>query len=256
MSKCSGDTTRAHERELESDSSGANAPSLKTPDGEVTTASPSEAHTAATRQKTSRNKKQKRRSADKATSKTARCVALKLPFEFADQQFSEAVIANMMTACRSDSDLVDKASFQSMTSVMMSQKPKDPFELMLLHHMAGLNGLIMEYFGHLRGAETGDEVELFERTLNKLGQTFVSYVDVLHRCYRSNGEQRLTVQQNVSVSEGGQAIIAQDANAARKSNAGPAALSDQRAVSMPVLEPNEPIVSVAADRRRTDDSQA
>jgi hypothetical protein len=66
----------------------------------------------------------------------------------------------------------------------------------------------MEYIGRLSRADNLEAIELYERTLNKLGRTFASYVDVLHRCYRSSGEQKLMVQQNVSVSDGGQAIVA------------------------------------------------
>jgi hypothetical protein len=71
--------------------------------------------------------------------------------------------------------------------------------MMLMNHMSGLNALIMEHIGRLSRANTLDGIELYERTLNKLCRTFASYVDVLHRCYRSGGEQRVMVQQNVSV---------------------------------------------------------
>jgi hypothetical protein len=79
---------------------------------------------------------------------------------------------------------------------------------MLINQATGLNALIMQYIGFLRRAEDATAIDIFERTLNKLGRTFVAYVDVLHRCYRSSGEQKVMVQQNVSVGDGGQAIVA------------------------------------------------
>jgi hypothetical protein len=132
---------------------------------------------------------------------------------------------------------------------MLRQKPKDPFELMLMNHMSGLNALIMGHIGRLNRASTLHETELYERTLNKLCRTFASYVEVLHRCYRSGSEQRVMVQQNVSVNDGGQAIVAnvaQNASAADvKPNSTPVMIADQRAEPMPVIEPNEQPATLA-----------
>lgn len=252
MLKSSNDTTRAHNQELESDSSGANAPSLKTPDGEVTTANPSEADTAAHLKKGPRSKKAKH-PADKTApeAQSFKALKLKLPFEFADEQFSEAVVVNMLTACPSASDLVDKASFKSMASVMLTQKPKDPFELMLMHQMVGIHGLTMQYLGHLSQAKNGAEIDLFERTLNKLARTFASQVDVLQRCCRSRGEQRLTVQQNVAVNNGGQAIVANVLpKVGGEPATAPAPIADNRTEPMTVIEADEQSVPVAIQRGR------
>jgi len=71
-------------------------------------------------------------------------------------------------------------------------------------------------------------------------RTFVSQMDALKR-YRSDGEQKVMVQQNVSVSEGGQAIVGNVTQGSRpdlKTGSGeaPRALSDASASAMPIIE--------------------
>lgn len=125
------------------------------------------------------------------------------------------------------------------TAVTFDEKPKDAFHLMLIEQMGRIHELTIRHADHLRQAENGVEIDLFERTLNKLARTFASQIDVYHRCYRSTGEQRLTVQQNVSVNSGGQAIVA---NVGAKADAGaeppiePAVITHDRTEPMEVIE--------------------
>ena len=137
-------------------------------------------------------------------------------------------------------------------SVLKGQKPKDHFELMLMNQMSGVNALVMKYIGYLAKADTGNEIETLQRTLNKLARTFTNQMEVLQR-YRSRVEQKVTVQ-NVSVSEGGQAIVGnvtQNASDDSKAKAAttPAAITDARAAPMPIIEQSEQRVSVPAKRR-------
>lgn len=187
MPKSSNNASRAHKQKLESNANRTIAPSLKTPDGDVAAARPPEARTAP-RQKTRRSNEAKQRPANKATSKTAPFKVPKLPFEFADQRLSESVIGDIQSACALGPNRFDSPAVRSMMSVMISQKPKDPFALMLLLQMSGLNGLVMDYLGHLRRAKIAPEIEMLERTLNKLARTFAGHIDVYHRWYRSGGE--------------------------------------------------------------------
>jgi hypothetical protein len=241
-------TAGVHEHKFDPDSNEAKTSPRKKPDFEITPSS--EEATAAPREKAPRSKKSKLPPTNKPAPRPAS--ALKLPFEFADEHFSQAVAAQMVNACATREGL-NSVTFDSMASVMLGQKPKDPFEMMLMNHMSGLNALIMEHIGHLSRANSLDGIELYERTLNKLCRTFASYVDVLHRCYRSGGEQRVMVQQNVSVNDGGQAIVAnvaQNASAAdNKPNSAPAMIADQRSEPMPVIEPNEQPVPVSVERK-------
>jgi hypothetical protein len=243
------DTAGVHEDKFDPEATEKKASPPKKSDSEITNPSLEEA-TAAPREKASRSKKSKHPPANKRVLKPTS--APKLPFEFADEHFSQAVVAQMANACATRAGL-NSVTFGSMASVMFGQKPKDPFELMLMNHMSGLNALIMEHIGRLNRVSTPDGIELHERTLNKLCRTFASYVDVLHRCYRSGSEQRVMVQQNVSVNDGGQAIVAnvaQNASAAdNKPNSAPAMITDLCAEPMPVIEPNEQPVPVSVKRK-------
>jgi hypothetical protein len=240
------------DQNLDSKASQANSspPQPDFPDFKVAT--PSSQHaTAAPLKKTPRRKTSKSPAPDRTAYETASWP--KLPFKFADQEFSKAVIVQIINACATKDGRTNGPMFDSMISVMLGESPKDPFQVMLTNHMTGFNSLIMEYIGRLSRADNLEAIELYERTLNKLGRTFASYVDVLHRCYRSSGEQKLMVQQNVSVSDGGQAIVANVAQntgvADNKTNSAPAMIADQRDAPMPVIEPNEQPVPVSVERR-------
>jgi hypothetical protein len=135
------DTAGVHEDKFDPESTEKKASPPKKSDSEITKPSLEEA-TAAPREKAPRSKKSKLLPTNKPAPKPAS--ALKLPFEFADEPFSQAVAAQMANACATREGL-NSVTFDSMASVMLRQKPKDPFELMLMNHMSGLNALIMEH---------------------------------------------------------------------------------------------------------------
>ena len=225
--------------------------SHETPNSNVTTASSQDAAATVPRKKVLQDgKKAKPRSADK--SKSAAVGLPKLPFEFADQQFSEGVFMQIYDAC-SRVDGFDGNLFTSMMSVLKGQKPKDHFELMHMNQMSGVNALVMKYIGYLAKADSGNEIETLQRTLNMLVRTFINQMEVLQR-YRSRVEQKVMTVQNVSVSEGGQAIVGnvtQNAHDDSKAKAAttPAAITDARTAPMPIVEQSEQRVSAPVKRR-------
>ena len=90
------------------------------------------------------------------------------------------------------------------------------------------------------------------RTLNKLARKFIDQMEALQR-YRSRVDQKVTVQ-NVSVSEGGQAIVGNVTQKAHndskaKAATAPAAITDARALPMPIVEQSELRVSAPAKRK-------
>jgi hypothetical protein len=175
----------------------------------------------------------------------------KLPFEFADQRFSELVYRQIGEACLRKNTL-DVDLLFSMESLLKGQKPKDPYELMLMNHMSGVNASVMKFFGRLASADSPIEMEIYERMLNRLMRSFTSQMDTLQR-YRAGGDKNVTVH-NVSVTDGGQAIvgnITQNANADGKAKAAttPAAITDAHSAPMPILERTEQPVTVPAKRR-------
>lgn len=119
--------------------------------------------------------------------------------------------------------------------------------------MSGVNALVMKYIGYLAKADSGNEIETLQRTLNMLVRTFINQMEVLQR-YRSSVEQKVMTVQNVSVSEGGQAIVGnvtQNAHDDSKAKAAttPAAITDARAAPMPIVEQSEQRVSAPVKRR-------
>ena len=203
--------------------------------GGLTTASSQEA-SATTPRKNSSRKKEKSHPVDKIKSES---VAIpKLPFEFADQEFSNGVYLQLCDACLRV-DGVDWNLFQSMMSVLKSQNPKDHFEAMFMNQMSGVHALVMKFIGHVAKADTENEIETLQRTVNKLMRTFIDQTEALQR-YQSRVDQKVTIQ-NVSVSEGGQAIVGnftQNANDNSKAKAAttPAAITDARAAPMAIIE--------------------
>ncbi len=90
-----------------------------------------------------------------------------------------------------------------MLSVVKGIKPRDQIEIMLAAQMAAIHEAIMTFTKRLAHVETIAQQDSAERALNKLARTFATQMEALQR-YR--GEQKVVVQQ-VSVSEGGQAIV-------------------------------------------------
>jgi hypothetical protein len=176
----------------------------------------------------------------------------KLPFEFADQRFSDVVHVQLVEACVRKSGF-DANLYLSMLSVLKGQKPKDHHELMLINQMSGFNALVMKFIGYLASSDNPSQIDIYERTLNKLARTYTGQMDTLKR-YRSGGDQNVTVQ-NVSVSEGGQAIVGnvtQNAHDDGKAKAAttPAAITDAHTAPMPIIEPSEHPIPAAVQRRR------
>jgi hypothetical protein len=83
-----------------------------------------------------------------------------------------------------------------------------------------------------------------ERAFNKLARTYASQVQVL-KLNRSSGEQTVTVQ-NVSVSEGSQAIVGNvTQQAPEKAANSTAAITDARTIPMPILDAQKPRIAPA-----------
>ena len=55
---------------------------------------------------------------------------------------------------------ISNSSFNSILSVMLTQNPKDPLELMLINQMTSVNALVMKYIGRLGKSQTISEIEI------------------------------------------------------------------------------------------------
>ncbi|MFP6728862.1 MAG: hypothetical protein VCD50_01600 [Alphaproteobacteria bacterium] len=92
-----------------------------------------------------------------------------------------------------------------MFSLVKSVEPKDQVEAMLAAQMAAIHNAIMTCTRRLAQAETIEEYNSYERSLNKLTRTFATQLEALKR-YRTGGQQKVTVE-HVHVHQGGQAIV-------------------------------------------------
>jgi hypothetical protein len=110
---------------------------------------------------------------------------------------------------------IDEQELSFMLAAVKGIKPRDELEAMLATQMAAIHMATMRSARHLAGAENIPQQDSAERALNKLARTYTTQMETLKR-YRSGGEQTVTVQQ-VSVSEGGQAVVGNVTQAPRAS---------------------------------------
>jgi hypothetical protein len=85
--------------------------------------------------------------------------------------------------------------------------PRDSTEATIGAQMAVIHTAVMMSAARLAQAENSIEMESADRTLNRLSRTHTLLVETLGR-HRNGQEQKVSIQ-NVSVSEGGQAIVGQ-----------------------------------------------
>jgi hypothetical protein len=100
---------------------------------------------------------------------------------------------------------VDERLLNFMLSVIRGIKPRDQIEIMLAAQMAVIHEAIMAFTNRLANSKTIPQQDSAERALNKLARTFATQMEALQR-YRNGGEQKVMVQQ-VSVNDGGRAIV-------------------------------------------------
>ena len=100
---------------------------------------------------------------------------------------------------------VSESMLNFLLSVVKGIEPRDQVEAMLAAQMAVTHNALMTFARRLAHVENIPQQDSAERAFNKLGRTFTAQVEALKR-YRSNGEQRVTVQ-HVNVNDGGKAIV-------------------------------------------------
>jgi hypothetical protein len=100
---------------------------------------------------------------------------------------------------------LDEVALNFIISVIKGVEPRDQLECMLAAQMGAIHMLTMDFACRLANADNFPQKDFAERTLNKLARTFAAQMETLKH-YRSNGEQRVTVE-HVTVNEGGKAIV-------------------------------------------------
>lgn len=97
------------------------------------------------------------------------------------------------------------ANLAFMISMMQSIAPRDSIEAMLAAQMVSVHVAAMRSACRLACTEDIAQQESVTRALGRLARTFAAQIEALSR-HRNNGERGITVQ-NLSVQDGGKAIV-------------------------------------------------
>jgi hypothetical protein len=122
----------------------------------------------------------------------------------ADRDAMHGILRQLVKASVSG-ERADEVDLSFMISMVKSIKPRDSVEAMLVAQMVSVHVMAMRCAHHLAQADDLARHESAARALGRLARTFPAQIDALTR-YRSQGEPAITVQ-NVSVGDGGKAIV-------------------------------------------------
>jgi hypothetical protein len=122
----------------------------------------------------------------------------------ADRDAMEGILRQLVTASVGDKK-PDAVNLSFMISMIRSIKPRDAVEAMLVAQMVSVHLMTMQCAHRCAIAKNPVQQESAVRALTRLARTFAAQIEALNR-HRNNGEPAVTVQ-NVSVGDGGQAIV-------------------------------------------------
>ena len=122
----------------------------------------------------------------------------------ADREAMHGILRQLIRASMRGSK-PDEVTLSFMISMMQGIKPRDSVEAMLVAQMVSVHVIAMRCAHHLANAEDPARHDSAVRALDRLTRTFPAQIEALNR-YRSQGEPAITVQ-NVSVGDGGKAIV-------------------------------------------------
>jgi hypothetical protein len=158
-------------------------------------------------------------------------------FGSADIEFVNGLLSQLANA-DSNGNKIEESRLNFLVSVVNGIGPKDTVEAMLAAQMAVVHVTSMTFARRLCNVEIVQQQDSAERAFNKLTRTFATQMEALKR-YRSRGEPKITLQQ-VSVSEGGQAIVGDVTHAPtekvpeKAASSSPADFTGANVVPMPI----------------------
>jgi hypothetical protein len=163
-------------------------------------------------------------------------------FGTANAEFATDLIVQLMAASQEGTN-INKIKFNAMLSIVTSSNPRNEFDAMLAAHAAITHFAIMKTGRQMATAENVMQQESAQRMYTKLARTFMDQKEALKRGRAA--ENVLTVQQNVNVSEGGQAAVVAHVSHTQLAPAdvqnqtpaaSPLALPDAKATPMPIID--------------------
>jgi hypothetical protein len=151
-----------------------------------------------------------------------------------DPDFAKGIYAQLIDASHRADGKYDAVALFFSLAALKGKKPRDQFQAMLVAQAAITHVLTMKQATQLAQADHLAIQDSAERAYNKLARTFIMQLEALNRL-ETGGEQKVTVQ-NVSVNEGGQAIVGNVNQGAREKPVEKIpALTDARQTPMPVI---------------------
>jgi hypothetical protein len=123
----------------------------------------------------------------------------------ADLRISDGLIKQMAWAAAQAGE-TDERRLNFLFAVTTANEPRNEFEAMLKAQMAAVHMAVMECAGRLAQADFTSQFDSILGAFNKLCRTFAIQLETLKR-YNSGADDRVLLQQNVSVTKGGQAIV-------------------------------------------------
>jgi hypothetical protein len=151
-----------------------------------------------------------------------------------DPDFAKGIYAQLISASSRGDGRYDAVGLFFSLAAIKGKKPKDQFQAMLVVQATVTHMLTMKHASQLAQADLLAIQDSAERAYNKLARTFIMQLEALNRL-ETGGEQKVTVQ-NVSVSEGGQAIVGNVNQGAREEPVEKTpALTDARQTAMPII---------------------
>jgi hypothetical protein len=151
-----------------------------------------------------------------------------------DLDFAKGIYRQLISASSIGGGRYDAVGLFFSLAVIKGKKPKDQFQAMLVAQTAVTHALTMKQAAQLAQADHPATRDSAERAYNKLARTFLMQMEALN-CSEAGGEQKVTVQ-NLSVSDGGQAIVGNVTQGARdQALEKTPALTDARQAAMPII---------------------
>ena len=164
-----------------------------------------------------------------------------------DQDFAEEILRQLAEATiKYDGNKALRLRYT--WSIIKGMAAKNQLEILLLIQMIAIHHAALNHAARLGDSTDLERSETCANILNKLARTYTDQMTTLHRC-RTGPDLRLV--QNVSVADGGQAIVGNvTQNAIEKGQStattSPPLVTDQSDTAMPIIEPEEQAVAVVS----------
>ena len=161
-----------------------------------------------------------------------------------DQDFAEEILRQLAEATiKYDGNKALRLRYT--WSIIKGMAAKNQLEILLLIQMIAVHHAALNHAARLGDSTDLERSETCANILNKLARTYTDQMTTLHRC-RSGPELRLV--QNVSVADGGRAIVGNvTQNAAEKGRptamTSPPLVADQSGMAMPIIETEDQLAT-------------